>query len=70
LTIEYEIEQVSEVSVIISDLQGKKLTKLWEGTRSDGTHSHQFDHDLDPGVYFVELMVNGQKKVKKWMVHP
>ncbi len=70
LTIEYEIEKASKVVIIISDLQGKKLTKLWEGTKFDGTHSHQFNHNLAPGVYLVELVVNGHKEVKKWILHP
>jgi hypothetical protein len=64
--IDFEIPQDSKVSMKVYDITGKEVTKLFEGVKSAGFHTIQFDgSSLSTGIYFYRLVAssNGQETV-------
>jgi len=64
--IDFEVPQDSKVSMKVYDITGKEIAKLFEGTKSAGFHTIQFDGSkLSTGIYFYRLVasVNGQETV-------
>jgi hypothetical protein len=64
--IDFEIPQDSKVSMKVYDITGKEVSKLFEGIKSAGFHTIQFDgNNLSTGIYFYRLVAssNGQETV-------
>ena len=64
-TIEYSIDQVSDVGIDVYDLNGRKVAELKDGEKMNaGTHNHEFnanEHNLTPGTYIVLLQINDEE---------
>lgn len=64
--IDFEIPQDSKVTMKVYDLTGKEISTIFEGTKSAGFHTVQFDGSkISTGVYFYRLITNsnGQELV-------
>lgn len=62
--IEYELEQSSPVTLVISNQLGQRLEVLTSGTQATGTHQFEWNtSNLSKGSYYVELQAGDHKKV-------
>ena len=64
--IDFEIPQDSKVSMKVYDITGKEVATLFEGIKSAGFHTVEFNgSNLSTGIYFYRLIAssNGQETV-------
>ena len=55
-TISFALNQAQNVSLIVYDIQGKEVSRLFEGLSPSGQHEFTFDGSmLSSGIYFVRL---------------
>jgi sugar lactone lactonase YvrE len=67
--IEYQISQGSEVSITITDVMGKVITRQNLGYQEVGTYQIDFQNDrLTTGIYLCILETGRQKKIHKMMI--
>lgn len=67
-TINYSIENVTEVSVSIIDITGKTMLTSNEGMKNSGTHQLSFDAaSFANGVYYVTLTSDESTVTKKFI---
>lgn len=57
LTIQFELQNASEVNISIMDISGKRVSTLLQNDLNDGTHTFAFDlsNQLTKGMYFLRL---------------
>ena len=69
-TIEFEVNEQSTVSLIVTDITGKVIaTLLSEATKQNGTHQLSFDgNHLAQGVYYCTLVANNKISTQKMML--
>jgi len=69
-TIEFEVNEQSTVSLIVTDITGKVVaTLLSESTKQNGTHQLSFDgNHLAQGVYYCTLIANNKISTQKMML--
>jgi len=69
-TIEFEVNEQSTVSLIVTDIMGKVVaTLLSESTKENGTHQLRFDgNNLAQGVYYCTLIANDKISTQKMML--
>ncbi len=68
-TVKYALENQADVSFEMIDVTGKKVISSVEGNRSAGTHTIEINtNDLNAGIYFYSLVVNGQTITKKMTI--
>jgi uncharacterized repeat protein (TIGR01451 family) len=63
--IDFSLSSTSEVSLEIMDLSGRVCQKLLDQTESAGQHSITWNTNLQAGIYFVKLEVNGAVSLTK-----
>lgn len=64
--IEFDLIGQSEVTISIYNILGKKIQQLQDGTMTSGTQKVQINTDnLDGGIYFVNITINGNMISKK-----
>jgi hypothetical protein len=57
----FKLEESAEVELVIYDLKGKMVGKVFEGPLPQGVHTIQFDAtNLNPGLYFYQLRSQGE----------
>jgi hypothetical protein len=67
--LEFELRRESEVSVFLTDISGKKVMDIAEGSKSAGKHELSFTtEDLAPGIYFLTLSQDGMAQTLKLAV--
>ena len=60
VTIEFELETPGSVQLIIYDLLGREVVKLFDGTMNSGNHLTTYDGSgLVPGIYFIMVEADG-----------
>jgi hypothetical protein len=65
----YKVEKKANVTISITDLTGKEIRKIEQGTKDKGTYKADFVNSaLTPGTYFYSLIIDGQKSDTKKMV--
>jgi hypothetical protein len=68
-TIKFNLPKVTDVKLIVYDVLGKEVSKLFNGKLSTGSYSYTFDASkLSSGVYFYKLIAGDFVSVKKMMV--
>lgn len=68
-TINYEIHQLSFVTLKVYDVLGNEITTLVNGKKSKGKHSAIFNGTtLASGIYFYMLSTNSIVKIKKMLL--
>jgi len=68
--IKYKLEKQFHVTISITDLVGKEINKFDEGVKEKGVYELEYSNsDLESGIYFYTLILNGQiictKKMNK-----
>jgi hypothetical protein len=68
-TIKYELRNASDVSFEVADVTGKKVISLYEGKKAEGIHNIELNtNNLNAGVYFYSVIVNGNRLTKKMTI--
>ncbi|PID27142.1 MAG: hypothetical protein CR982_06735 [Candidatus Cloacimonadota bacterium] len=68
-TINYSLNSTSQVSLAVFNARGEKVSDLVNGRESKGNHSVFFDgSNLNSGIYFYKLTVNGVSVTKKMVL--
>lgn len=60
--------QTNDVQIRILDIVGKECNTLQLGKLAPGEHKFEVGKNLSSGIYFVELIANGNKAVRKLIV--
>jgi len=67
--IEFTLLKESTVQLGVYDLLGKRIIQIYDGTAPFGQQNFSFNtQNLDQGIYFAKLNINGQEQVKKIQV--
>jgi hypothetical protein len=68
--IKFELNDKSEINVMLNDLSGRCLKTLFLGTGEIGCHvlDLKFDNELNPGIYFIQLETNSTRVTKKLVI--
>lgn len=69
-TIEFELEQQAEVSLLVTDITGKIVsTMLFNQTKNTGKHQLQFDGSkLSAGIYYCTIQVGNHIETQKMLI--
>jgi len=70
--IAYEMDKTETVKVELFNMLGESIGTLLDGTQTQGKHSQRFrssDYNLQAGVYFIKIMVNGKAFSEKLVVN-
>jgi hypothetical protein len=64
-----EVYEDTEISVIIYNLEGQEILKLYKGKISAGVHSFSFDGgELPSGIYIYKITTPGYTQSKKMIL--
>ncbi len=64
-----ELEKSCYLQIILSDILGKEILKLYEGFSNSDRFSKTFDvSKLATGTYFLKTIINGKCKVEKLVI--
>lgn len=67
--ISFKLNNISNVTLKVYDATGRLIANLVNGTMESGIHTVQFDgNNLNSGVYFYELNINGKKYTNKMLL--
>jgi hypothetical protein len=67
--VEFELANDAQVSVKLTDLTGKLIAQPVNGEMTAGSHKTAIDvSNLQSGVYLVEIVLDGNKKIEKLIV--
>jgi hypothetical protein len=68
-TVKYALENQANVTFEVMDVTGKKVISSNEGSRNAGTHSIEINtSELNAGIYFYSIVVNGNMITKKMTI--
>lgn len=70
-TIQYSNAQTSDITVSLYDITGRTIYKQVQGQQPAGEHLLSIDkaqHNLTPGVYFVEVQKGSVRKTQKLVI--
>lgn len=68
-TIQYSLDQASDVDLSVFDVNGRRVATLVSGTSAPGTHEVIFDAGgLPSGLYLYRLQAAGQSATRKLML--
>ncbi len=66
---QFNLEQASTVSIDVMDVSGRKVSQIANKTLNSGMHYLKINSEqLDAGIYFVQMNINGERAVKKLVV--
>ena len=69
LTVEFELLRPALVEIALMNIQGQLVEVLFRENRPSGNSMVKIERDgLSPGIYFIELRINGQRKIQKIIV--
>ncbi len=65
--VDYELTKPAMVSISILDLSGKLVTELISELQTQGRHilRHSANENMQAGIYFVEMNIDGERLVRK-----
>ncbi|HRI47481.1 MAG TPA: YCF48-related protein [Ignavibacteriaceae bacterium] len=67
--IEFILEKKQQISVIVYDVLGREVTKLFEGVKNEGAHTITFSaNQLSSGVYFYSLKGSAGTLTRKMLL--
>ena len=68
-TLSFSLPEMSEVSLVIYDLQGREVASLLSGSMDAGYHSVHWDASGHvSGMYFVKMVAGNHVKTQKLML--
>jgi len=66
----YKVEKQADVTILITDLSGKEIQKIEQGTKDEGTYKVDLKNtQMAAGTYFYSLFLDGKKSDTKKMVN-
>jgi hypothetical protein len=70
-TVNYTVPSRGRVSVGVYDVRGNLVTMLFEGERSSGAYSIEWDArsekaDVASGIYFARVSLNAPRVRRRW----
>jgi hypothetical protein len=69
LTVEFELDKPARSEILLINMQGQMVKTIYDGNRPAGNSQLKFNRDdLAPGIYFIELRINGKGTTKKVIV--
>ncbi len=68
VNISYNLEEEGKVSLRLYDLTGRQIQKTDLGNQNAGSQNHLLSLNLNAGLYFVQLNVNGKIATQKLVV--
>ena len=67
--IKFDIAQVTNAKLIVYDVLGREITRIFDGNLKAGSYSLDFDaSNLPSGVYFYRLITNSFTDTKKMLL--
>ncbi len=72
--IKYELNQSSEISIVIFDVLGQRIATLFQGTQSAGLHevywtgTNDLGRKVSSGVYFIQLQTPTQQFSRRMLL--
>jgi hypothetical protein len=67
--LELTLDQTAQVTIEIVNVVGQKVKTVKSGTFTSGTHQVYFNNEgLENGVYFMNIITNGQVTSKRFTV--
>ncbi len=68
-TINFDLLKEGNAQIHILDIMGREVNQLADSRLNAGSHQFNINNDnFAKGIYFVELIVDGNRAVRKWMV--
>ena len=68
-TISYQIKQYSSIDINIYDINGRLVENLFNGFKSAGSYSFDWDaNNIPSGVYFLNMNTNSFSSTQKLML--
>jgi hypothetical protein len=69
LNIRFNLKAEKDIKIRLVDITGKQLNTLDFGSLSVGTYNQMFNvSNFSSGVYFIEFLIDGEKKVERFVV--
>ena len=67
VNITYTLKEQSKVEIVLSSTDGKKISTLANSMVNSGNHTQclSLPSDINPGIYFIVLITNGQSTLQK-----
>lgn len=68
-TIRFDLPKASQVEIAVFNIAGQKVATIFEGQKTAGSHSVEFDgSELSSGIYFYRMVGEGFADVKKMVL--
>jgi hypothetical protein len=65
-SIKFELPEAGEVSLIVYDIEGKQVYRLFDGWKNPGVYEVEFNGEyFSSGIYLVRLIAGGMNETKK-----
>ncbi|MCB9016417.1 MAG: S8 family peptidase [Lentimicrobiaceae bacterium] len=61
----YSLEKASQVHLAVFDLNGRKVSDLYKGFATTGSHTIKWNSNLTPGIYMIKLVCGDNVQVLK-----
>lgn len=69
INVDLFLNECSDAEVYLSDITGRSIMTINRGKLNAGLHSWQINSlDYSPGIYFLNLIVNEEKQLKKVLI--
>lgn len=60
VNMKYEVKEAGRIEIALTDLTGRKINVMEEGTRGTGVYQSALDLNTAPGIYLVQIFNNGK----------
>ncbi|MPN57333.1 hypothetical protein SDC9_205027 [bioreactor metagenome] len=69
-TIALELENTCNLRIVLSDVIGREILPIYDGTAEAGTFTKSFTtQNLHKGIYFIKTLIDGKYKLEKIVVN-
>jgi hypothetical protein len=69
-SITLDLQQASQVNIVLIDMLGRELQQIYEGLADAGTFTQSFSTNALPkGIYYIKIQIGGDVKVEKVVVN-
>ncbi|MEI6851407.1 MAG: T9SS type A sorting domain-containing protein, partial [Bacteroidota bacterium] len=67
-TINYSLNQLSDVTIGMYDISGKLVRVIYDGNQDAGNYRLPFNSDVKPGVYFVKMYTGKAQHTERILI--
>lgn len=69
VTITFETSERGKATIRVVNMLGREVAVLLNETKAVGAYRINWDaHELNAGIYFIELETGGERRVQKWLL--